>query len=735
MPKPFKGPRLGTKLVLSGLILLVIPYLGTQSLRAMKSFLFDGQAQAQLLTAQGIATLLRNRPELFNDLPPSLEGYAELPLYPLENNIQLDAFNEEWGEAIMRKSQSFSGNGIYFQLVLGEREGDLYGMLEVNDSTPVNRNPGLLRLNHSDHVRFYCKDTNGEEKRIELLFEGSGRTTAYYVDESWNYAINNGQPEYRIQGYVQRRSDSYTLEFKIPLSLLDGRQIGIAVADAYSEAERSIDALTGTFPTLGDNPYNLMVLRSPQLEDILNSIATSNSRVWILDGDRRVRAISGNLEQTSMPDYPEKPENAGITDIWQTLVSWVMDRFIGMPEGEVVDFDPALTYTRDDAVLKEALAGIPSERRRQSLDDKTLIITAAYPIYSDDFVIGAVMLEQSTQHILRLQSNSLERVASQTLLSLVAVILAMLLFSARLAWRIRQLGRETSQSIDAYGRLQGLRISRDLKAGDEIGDLARNINLALERLNQHQEFLANIPRTLRHEINNPLNTISTSLDNLEQVGQQDNSKLENPNSQNPNSQIPSSQNPNSKNRNDGKLYLDSARRGLTRISAIVGKLADAASLEEALNTEEMSEFDLSAMLKAYVQNQQKLDPKHKIVLTITDEPLFIYGSDIHIEQLLDKLLDNARDFSEADAPIIINLFVRGNYCELQVINRGPLLDKADTPHLFQMMHSKRHDKTPGHFGLGLYVARVIAEHHGGSISAKNIPDGSGPCFRVRLPLL
>lgn len=705
MPKSSKGPRLGTKLLLLGLVLLLIPYLGTQSLRAMRNFLYDGQAQAQLLTAQGIATVLRNRPQLFNDLPPSLEGYAELPLYPLENNIQLDAFDEDWGEAVIRKSQSFSGNGIYFQLVLGERSGDLYGLLEVNDSTPVNRNPGLLRLNHSDHVRFYCKSASGEEKRVEMLFEGSGRTTAYYVDDSWNYAIDGGQPEYRIQGYVQRRSNSYTLEFRIPLSLLNGRQIGIAVADAYSKEERSINALTGTFPTLGNSPYNLMVLRSPQLEDILNSIAATNARVWILDGDRRVRAISGNLEQLSRPNKPQEPERSPLLTTWQNVVSWMLDRIIGMPEGEIVDFDPALTYTRDDSVLKEALAGIPSERRRRSLDDKTYIITAAHPIYSDDFVIGAVMLEQSTQHILQLQSDSLKRVASLTLISLVAVILATLLFSARLAWRIRRLGQETSMSIDDYGRLQGLRISRDLNAGDEIGDLARNINLALERLNQHQGFLANIPRTLRHEINNPLNTISTSLDNLEQ-----------------------------ENGNNGRTYLDSARRGLTRISSIIGKLADAANLEDALNTEEMCEFDLAAMLSAYVQNQQKLSPDHKINLTIPEAPLFIHGSDIHIEQMLDKLLDNARDFSEADTPITINLYTHQNHCELQVINHGPLLDQEEIPHLFQLMHSKRHDKTPGHFGLGLYVARVIAEHHGGSIAAENLPDRSGPCFQVRLPL-
>ena len=177
--KNYRGPRLGTKLLLLGLVLLVIPYLGTQSLRAMKNFLFKGQEQAQLMTAQGIATLLHGRDELFNDTPSSVEGYAELPIFPLETNIQLDAFDEEWkAYGLKRKSQTYPGSGIFFELVLGEREGYIYGLLQVNDSTPVNRTHKLLRLDQSDHVRFYFRDSEGNPQRVQMVWEGSGRTTA-----------------------------------------------------------------------------------------------------------------------------------------------------------------------------------------------------------------------------------------------------------------------------------------------------------------------------------------------------------------------------------------------------------------------------------------------------------------------------------------------------------------------------------------------------------------------------
>jgi signal transduction histidine kinase len=39
-----------------------------------------------------------------------------------------------------------------------------------------------------------------------------------------------------------------------------------------------------------------------------------------------------------------------------------------------------------------------------------------------------------------------------------------------------------------------------------------------------------------------------------------------------------------------------------------------------------------------------------------------------------------------------------------------------------------------HLGLGLYIARLIAEFHGGTITAANLPDGSGVSVRLTLPL-
>ena len=49
------------------------------------------------------------------------------------------------------------------------------------------------------------------------------------------------------------------------------------------------------------------------------------------------------------------------------------------------------------------------------------------------------------------------------------------------------------------------------------------------------------------------------------------------------------------------------------------------------------------------------------------------------------------------------------------------------------MVSHRGQQNRLHFGLGLHVVRIIAEHHGGSVDARNLEDGSGVAFLIQLP--
>ena len=286
------------------------------------------------------------------------------------------------------------------------------------------------------------------------------------------------------------------------------------------------------------------------------------------------------------------------------------------------------------------------------------------------------------------------------------MFVALLAFAGRLAWRIRSLRREASAAIDQHGRLKTNQLKNEMNAGDEIGDLARSVSNMLSKLHQHNRFLENMPRTLRHEINNPLNTLSTSLQNLAE---------ENPD-------IRSSK------------YLESAKRGVMRIGAIVQNLADAANLEESLEAEDLEVLDIQELLKSYVANCSITHATTEFVYRGERTPVFAEVADYRIEQLLDKIVDNAIDFHRTNSPIKVQLDKGRDFLSITVANRGPLLPPGVEDSLFDSMVSHRGQHSQLHFGLGLYVVRLIAEYHGGSVQARNLSDGSGVAFVVLLPL-
>ena len=286
--------------------------------------------------------------------------------------------------------------------------------------------------------------------------------------------------------------------------------------------------------------------------------------------------------------------------------------------------------------------------------------------------------------------------------------LVILTFSARLTSRIRKLGNETANVLDTRGRLTSNRLSGEMDAGDEIGDLARRISGMLSRMHQHNQFLENMPRTLRHEINNPLNTLSTSLHNL--AGADAGAERE--------------------------RYLESAQRGLNRIGLIVQNLADAANLEDALIGEDLERIDLTALIQSYLNNLNVVRPETNFIFQGTTSPIYVMVSDFRIEQLLDKLVDNALDFVSPDSPIVLSLHQSTNAVEFSLTNSGATIPTDMLEAVFDSMISIRPGNPDNrlHFGMGLHVVRVIAEHHGGSVSIENVTEPDGVKVSVKLPL-
>ena len=113
---------------------------------------------------------------------------------------------------------------------------------------------------------------------------------------------------------------------------------------------------------------------------------------------------------------------------------------------------------------------------------------------------------------------------------------------------------------------------------------------------------------------------------------------------------------------------------------------------------------------------------------------FTQGSDLRIAQLLDKVKDNALDFSADAAEIRFELQVSAEQAQLSILNDGPPIPEAVLQTLFVGMESHRpHSDGAPHLGIGLYIAKRIALHHGGELTVANRDPESGVRVTLCLP--
>lgn len=111
----------------------------------------------------------------------------------------------------------------------------------------------------------------------------------------------------------------------------------------------------------------------------------------------------------------------------------------------------------------------------------------------------------------------------------------------------------------------------------------------------------------------------------------------------------------------------------------------------------------------------------------------LHGSEQHLYQVLDVLLDNALKYSAAGSVVCVNLTCTGRACVLSVASPGEPIAKEDLKNIFKRFY--RADKARamnGSYGLGLAIAESIVEAHKGKIWAES--ERGYNTFYVQLPL-
>jgi signal transduction histidine kinase len=271
--------------------------------------------------------------------------------------------------------------------------------------------------------------------------------------------------------------------------------------------------------------------------------------------------------------------------------------------------------------------------------------------------------------------------------------------------RERTLGAFTFATTDLSGRHYD---EADLALAEKLAsrialliDNARLYSEASEASRAKEEILA----VVSHDLRSPLNTVITACEllDLDLTAQQ---RME---------------------------IQGSIRRAAKQMHRLVEDLLDASRIEQGQLSVHLQPLDVTALIEEVVSMHAPVAQIRSITLVseATDGTCCLTGDAGRLGQALGNLIDNALRLTPPGGAVRVALTGDAGHIRISVTDTGPGIPQDRLPRLFERFW--RFDTSGGRgAGLGLAIAKGIADAHGGTIEVANQP-GAGACFTLVLP--
>ena len=674
--------NLKRQLLLVSLLTLVLPWAGCQFIRETESALRSGQQQMLAGTARAIADSLAQYEDEF-PLARESDHIIGDQLYGhrIESQLTIDGYFDDWnlGRESLRELRGADGP---IRFAIGLRNQYVYLYVEVTDKNVIYAAPGTIAVDDSsrfaDQIGLVSASPPYLEETLVFGAEAPGPIITY-IRNSYGFA-----PDPTIAAHWQDGPRGYQLEARIPANRL-GTNLGLIVSNTSNALKTPTRSASFAARTPG-----AFVSTSQELTAIASNLARQAMRLTVTDAAGWRIATAGDVPTPAAG-------SGGVGSTWlriayEALVESGQDAELAKP-------DPS--GREQQTYIVQALDGQESASWFRSASSGGAIVAVAQPVMAGDGIIGAVVLQQGTDAILSLTNQGLAQLMYVTVTATLLVAIALLGYATWLSRRIRRLSFAAEHALENDDLRKTL---PSALAGDEVGDLSRSFSHVLHQLGDYNEYLRTLASKLSHELRTPLAIVSSSLENLEHEPLNEASAA----------------------------YAARAKGGADRLRRILTAMSEASRVEELMQHVEPESFDLFAVLQSTTAAYRDVYPARQFdfVTELNAGPMS--GSPELIIQMLDKLVDNAVDFSADGDTIRIGLARDASSLVLTIYNPGPPLPERMRTQLFDSMVSVR-SGDDRHLGLGLYVAKLIAEGHSGKITATNIDDGVE--FAVTMPEL
>jgi signal transduction histidine kinase len=428
---------------------------------------------------------------------------------------------------------------------------------------------------------------------------------------------------------------------------------------------------------------------------VLSHIDLTQSSIWLVNESGQTQYVMGHLNSELAPKR----------DIFETLGYRGLQLVSHITNPLPYPFPQSEHPER--AIIQAALLGKSRQQYRINQQQEPVSLMSASPLYQHNQIVGVVIFEQGLEQLFRQSLRGFHRLIGLSTVILLLVLAGILFYARTLSNRILLLADDVQHCFSVSQQLQLGPINRQEGYQDELTQLRFTISEMLEKLASYERYLKQLPKTLRHELHNPINRVSANLELLALAYPE-------------------------------QPKIQYAQQGLNQLQALLTALSDANSLEQSLQTHSLHPLRLHRII-AYFESIQQSSPPGLVEIDI-DNGLGqdqILAEGFLLEQLIDKLVDNAFDFNDNKQPVRLSLKRAKNQALISVSNSGCLIPQGMENQIFEGMVSIRQpDSSNGsHLGLGLYLAKLIANHHHGQLSANNWPNQTGVIFSLKLDLI
>ncbi|MBT2134295.1 sensor N-terminal transmembrane domain-containing protein [Croceibacterium sp. LX-88] len=365
------------------------------------------------------------------------------------------------------------------------------------------------------------------------------------------------------------------------------------------------------------------------------------------------------------------------------------------PKEQGADAWPELVRAREQGLTQIELRLAP---------DRTPVITAAAPVGLN----GASLL--TTRNASDITAAVRDARTSLLILFAVSLVISIVLslFLARtIIDPLRRLARDAVRV--RLGREREVEVPRMQQRGDEIGVLARAVSDMTIALRQRIDGVEAFAADVAHEIKNPLASLRSAIESLPKV-------------------------------KDPALrdqLHEIAAHDVRRIDRLVTEIAEASRIDAELSRATFEPLNLATLISNVVKAREDrgLNAARTVEIRQSGSGL-VSGVPIRLERVIDNLLDNAVSFSPPGGTIHVNVYREGDTVRAAICDEGPGIPEGSREKVFARFHTSR-PETEGfgdHSGLGLAIARTIAEAHDGALYVTDRPDAAtGACLVLDLP--